>query len=396
MTAVRLGLVLDGPIAFDGTDYWTNLPMGRYCQRMSRVFGQIDIYAPLHDQESLGHLPNVEFKIERDCARIIALPDGGGSVLHEIVRQTRLFSLYSEHFAQNDWIVFMGATSYRLAGLAEARMRGRAYSLYFASEWEENAPFTYRFGATKGLGYFLYVKYGKFAEWFGLGGSRFALTAGSALQTKVAKSGVPTFNTSPRVNLLLEDCFEREDTCQGETITCLFTGGLITRKGLGYLIEAIAALRKKGLPIELRLAGEGEQRKELEDQVRDLGLEDAVEFLGHITSGSALWDEYRNADIFVLPTLAEGFPRVLYEAMSQSLPIVTTNVSGIPYLMRDRENALVIDPQDTKALISAIEAVATQPELRKRLITQGMGVVRPVLATDPGDQLMALIQDHRD
>lgn len=44
MTAVRLGLVLDGPIAFDGTDYWTNLPMGRYCQRMSRVFGQIDIY----------------------------------------------------------------------------------------------------------------------------------------------------------------------------------------------------------------------------------------------------------------------------------------------------------------------------------------------------------------
>ena len=78
------------------------------------------------------------------------------------------------------------------------------------------------------------------------------------------------------------------------------------------------------------------------------------------------------------------------------MKFVTTNVSGIPYLMRDRENALVIDPQDTKALISAIEAVATQPELRKRLITQGMGVVRPVLATDPGDQLMALIQDHRD
>jgi glycosyltransferase involved in cell wall biosynthesis len=396
MTAVRLGLVLDGPIAFDGTDYWTNLPMGRYCERLSRVFGQIDIYAPLLDQESLGHLPNMEFKIRSDCAKIIALPDGGGSLLHEIVRQTRLFSLYGEHFARNDWIVFMGATSYRLAGLVESRMRGRAYSLYFASEWKENAPFTYRFGATSGPGYFLYVKYGQFAEWLGLGGSRFALTAGSALQAKVAKSGVPTINTSPRMNLRIEDCFEREDTCQGETITCLFTGGLILRKGLSYLIEAIAALRKKGLPIELRLAGEGEQRVELEDLVRELGLEDAIEFLGHVTNGSALWDQYRSADIFVLPTLAEGFPRVLYEAMSQSLPIVTTNVSGIPYLMRDRENALVIEPEDTLALIAAIEAVATQPELRKRLIAEGMGVVRPVLETDPGEQLMQLIQEHRD
>ena len=241
-----------------------------------------------------------------------------------------------------------------------------------------------------------FFKYGQFAEWRGLGGSRFALTAGSALQAKVAKSGVPTINTSPRMNLRIEDCFEREDTCQGETITCLFTGGLILRKGLSYLIEDIAALRKKGLPIELRLAGEGEQRVELEDLVRELGLEDAIEFLGHVTNGSALWDQYRSADIFVLPTLAEGFPRVLYEAMSQSLPIVTTNVSGIPYLMRDRENALVIEPEDTLALIAAIEAVATQPELRKRLIAEGMGVVRPVLETDPGEQLMQLIQEHRD
>jgi glycosyltransferase involved in cell wall biosynthesis len=197
------------------------------------------------------------------------------------------------------------------------------------------------------------------------------------------------------MNLLARDCFEREDTCQGETITCLFAGGLIPRKGLVYLIEAIAALREKGLPVELRLAGEGEQRKELEDLVRELGLTDAVEFLGHVTNGSALWEAYRNADIFVLPTLAEGFPRVLYEAMSQSLPIVATKVSGIPYLLQDRESALLIEPEDTVALATAIEAVATQPELRRRLIAAGMGVVRPVLETDPGEQLMALILDHQ-
>ena len=304
--------------------------MGRYCERVSRVFGQIDIYAPVVGQDNVSHTPNVEFKIGPDCAKVVALPFGAGSALNEVVRQVRLFSFYSRHFSQNDWIIFMGATSYRLAGLLEARLRRRPYSLYFASAWEENTPYTYRFGPTSGFRYWAYVKYGQIAERFGIAGCRFALTAGLALHEKVARSGVPTYTTSPRMNLEISDCYEREDTCQGEKITCLFTGSPIVRKGLTYLIEAIAALREKGLPIALRLAGEGEQRSELEDLVRELGLEDAVEFLGHVKNGSALWDTYRNADIFVLPTLAEGFPRVLYEAMSQSLPIVTTNVSGIP------------------------------------------------------------------
>lgn len=148
------------------------------------------------------------------------------------------------------------------------------------------------------------------------------------------------------------------------------------------------------MPIVLRLAGDGEQRTELEGLVRKHELEEAVEFLGHITNGSARWDAYRSADIFVLPTLAEGFPRVLYEAMSQGLPIVTTNVSGISYLMKDRENALLVEPEDTIALAEAIEALATQSQLRRRLIAEGMRVVRPILETDPGDQLMALIREH--
>ena len=142
------------------------------------------------------------------------------------------------------------------------------------------------------------------------------------------------------------------------------------------------------------MAGEGEQRKELEDLVRERGLTNAVEFMGHVTNGAKLWDAYRSADIYVLPTLAEGFPRVLYEAMSQSLPIVATHVSGIPYLMRDRENALIVEPEDTVALIDAIEEVATDSQLRRRLIAEGMRVVRPILETDPGEQLMELIQEH--
>jgi glycosyltransferase involved in cell wall biosynthesis len=363
MSAIRLGIVLDGPLSFDGTYYCTNLPMGRYCERLARVFGQIDIYAPVHAMDSVDHLPNLEFKIKSEFAEIIVLPPGGGSVASEPLHQVELFKVYGEHFPKNDWIVFFGVSSYRMAGILEARLRGRPYSIYFGSDWSENTQFTYRFGPTSGLGYWLYVNSGVFFEKISLAGSRFALTAGRALQEKVAKSGIPTHTTSPRMNLSIDDCFEREDTCQGQEITIFFAGGLLPRKGLRHLIEATAVLRQKGLPIVVRLAGEGPHRENLEALVRKHGLEGQIEFLGHLTNGAALWEGYRSADIFVLPTLAEGFPRVLYEAMSQSIPIVTTRVSGIPYLMEDGKNALLVDAEDTVALIDAIERVATDPKL---------------------------------
>jgi glycosyltransferase involved in cell wall biosynthesis len=361
---------------------------------VSRRFGQIDIYAPLHTPGSADYQANLEFELDPSWASITTLPFGGGSVVGEVSRQRELFSIYSRAFRHNDWVVFFQPAGYRLAGILTCIAQRRPYTLYFACEWAENAPFTYRFGAPSGPGYWAYLKSGELGQRLALSRARFNLTAGEALRASVSRSGVPTYTTSPRMNLSLDDISPREDTCQGDQITCLFAGALVPRKGLVHLLRAIATLRGQGLPVVLRAAGEGPQRPELEKLIDELGLGDAVELLGHVRNGAALWDLYRDADIFTLPTLAEGFPRVLYEAMSQCLPIVTTRVSGIPYTVRDRENGLVVEPEDADGLVAAIAELARDAELRRKLIANALKTVRPILETDPGDQLVELIERH--
>ena len=394
MSDFRLGIVLDGPISFDGTRYFTNLPMGRYCERVSRSFGHIDLYAPLHTPGSADYHANLEFELDPRWASIITLPTGGGSLAGEARRQRELFSIYSRALRSNDWVVFFQPAGYRLAGILTCIAQRRPYTLYFACEWEENAPFTYRWGTPSGPGYRAYVKSGQLGQRLALSRSRFNLTAGEALRASVSGSGVPTYTTSPRMNLSLDDISERDDTCRGKEITCLFTGALVPRKGLVHLLEAIADLRAQGMPVSLRAAGEGPQRPELEKRIDELGLGDAVALLGHVRNGEALWALYRGADVFVLPTLAEGFPRVLYEAMSQCTPIVTTRVSGIPYTVHDRDNGMLVEPGDAAGLAAAIAEVARDGALRRSLIAKALNTVRPILAKDPGEQLVELIERH--
>ena len=80
---------------------------------------------------------------------------------------------------------------------------------------------------------------------------------------------------------------------------------------------------------------------------------------------------YRESDIFVLPTLHEGYPRVLDEAMSQSLPIVTTLVGGIPSTLTHGEEALLVAPEDPEALSSAIKLIVHDATIRNHLSMMG-------------------------
>jgi glycosyltransferase involved in cell wall biosynthesis len=94
--------------------------------------------------------------------------------------------------------------------------------------------------------------------------------------------------------------------------------------------------------------------------------------------------------LFVLPTHEEGFPRVLYEAMIKSAVIVTTMVGGIPGLMEDGVNCLAIPVGDAPAIADAIERLADDAPLRRRLAEQGLSTVREVLQSRP-PHLQALL-----
>jgi len=127
---------------------------------------------------------------------------------------------------------------------------------------------------------------------------------------------------------------------------------------------------------------------------KELGIEDHVKYYGYVKHGSDLFQIYRDSDIFILPTFSEGFPRVLYEAMSQSLPIVTTAVSGIPGLVKNEENALLLPPGDSYKVAESIKRIIEDKELRKRLIRNGRKTVEPILLQDAAEQISTLLNKH--
>ncbi len=161
----------------------------------------------------------------------------------------------------------------------------------------------------------------------------------------------------------------REDASRSLSITTpsprIITIAELTRnKGLSYALEAIAHLKKQGLDVSYFIVGEGEDRADLIERVRELQVQDRVFFLGAIPSAAT----YLNAfDIFLLPSIKEGMPYVLLEAASAGLPIIATRVVDPPFA-EQYPLCEIVAPADPRALASAIDRVrAVYTERRESL-----------------------------
>ena len=142
-------------------------------------------------------------------------------------------------------------------------------------------------------------------------------------------------------------------------------GRLCEQKGQRLLLEAAARLGAKGIALEIVLAGDGELRAELESLARKLGLSSCIRITGWIGSREVR-AEILAARALVLPSLAEGLPVVLMEAMALRRPVLTTYVAGIPELVRPGENGWLVPSGDVEELAAALQDVLSRPheELR--------------------------------
>lgn len=137
------------------------------------------------------------------------------------------------------------------------------------------------------------------------------------------------------------------------------------RKGLDTLLEAIHRLNNPKIKLDMVGDDDSEYCKRLKERVSTWGLEEKVIFHG-VVGLEDLGKVYSEADIFVLPSLYEPFGIVFAEAMSFGLPIIATNVGGIPELVEDGENGLLVPPGDVDSLADAIDNLASDAELRER------------------------------
>lgn len=160
----------------------------------------------------------------------------------------------------------------------------------------------------------------------------------------------------------------RQELRLGVEPICLMIGRLHEEKGHRFLFEAIPKVVARTGPITVLLAGEGAHRPALEAEVRERGLAQSVRFLGWRPDVAEL---ISLASLIVLPSLAESFGFALVEAMSLGKPVVAAATGGVPEIVVDGENGLLVPARDPEALARAISRVLQDPALAAALVAAG-------------------------
>lgn len=148
-----------------------------------------------------------------------------------------------------------------------------------------------------------------------------------------------------------------------EDFYVLYVARLDYRKGVLDLIKASKMLKSSG--INILIAGDGPLRKHFEKEILDNEL-DHVKLLGHV-SGQDLVKLYQNAAIFVFPSLYEGLPTVLLEAMSCALPVIASDIPAHRDLIKNRDNGILVKPNTPKELVNEILKLKNDEDLRYKL-----------------------------
>jgi glycosyltransferase involved in cell wall biosynthesis len=175
----------------------------------------------------------------------------------------------------------------------------------------------------------------------------------------VSRLGVDPQAFSPQPARSTPDVFE---------ILCV--GRLTPAKGQHLLIEAVKLLTHQGLPVRLRLVGIGPDEPSLRKHASNTELAESVIFEGAVNQ-DRIRSLYSAADILCLPSFAEGLPVVLMEALAMGIPCVTTHITGIPELIRNGIDGLLVAPSDLDALVAALAELMNDSALRERLATSG-------------------------
>jgi glycosyltransferase involved in cell wall biosynthesis len=263
--------------------------------------------------------------------------------------------------------IFYPGTVPRLAA-ALCRRLGRPYAIYLRGE---------RFDTTG-------------ADAANLHGARFVCCVGG-LSARVQGLNRHVVPIQPMLDLSPADALRRDFASRDDSPwRLLFVGRLEAAKGVPELLQAAELLRARGLRFELVLVGGGPLHAEL--AARHGNRPGAsVRVTGSIDNKTSLHAAYADADLFVLPTHHEGFPRVLYEAMMKSNVILTTFVGGIPGLLRDGYDALRLPVGDAAGIAEAIADAVADRQRMQRLADAGHAIVQQVLTRQP-THLAAVLQ----
>lgn len=181
------------------------------------------------------------------------------------------------------------------------------------------------------------------------------------IETNIIPNNVDTQRFKP--------CPQRLKRYQSEP-HLVVTRNLETIYDIQTAIHAVSILAKTVSGIMLSIAGDGPQREELQGLVKQLGLENVVKFTGKLTP-EQISDLYYDADIMLNPTTVDNMPGSILESMACGIPVVTTDVGGIPFIAEDERTALFVNVSDATAMAAQVERLLRDAPLFTLLVENG-------------------------
>lgn len=237
------------------------------------------------------------------------------------------------------------------------------YAIYYRGDWKIKTPRIFRIFKK------IIFKNAKFILYVGAVDDNYLSYLNENCETVVPMLSMPIDNYK---NISLKT--------SGNNIRLLFIGEITVEKGVYELFYSIQNLHSKGYKdIYLTYVGKGKEFINLLNIISTYNLQTHVNMLGKITDSHQLIEIYRSHDIFCLPSYSEGFPRVLYEAMLFSLPIITTNVGKINTLLENNINSLFIKTKDIKDLEDKVETLKENVSLRINIGNNNLKTIKPYI-----------------
>ncbi len=183
---------------------------------------------------------------------------------------------------------------------------------------------------------------------------------------KVIYNGIDTPKYD--VDLDIKEEYRGKLNLRHSTLTVAFIGRLVELKGVNYFLEAAASVIKSCKEVQFVVAGDGPLMKRLLKQAANLGISRYVHFIGFREDIPQILSII---DILVVPSLFEGLPLTILEAMHAGKPIIATRVGGIPEAIKDRDTGILVSPRDCDALSRGILELLKDPEKRKEMGEKG-------------------------
>lgn len=367
---------------------------GDYINKLGAGFREVTLAMVVVDSSEFEFVGAYRGALARQI-RVFALKQTvRGAAMKKFHAQLTNFAAILREIRSSDHVVvFMSSLSAVWAALG-ARVFGKKLLLYSGNDWA--ADTSLKFAQAPGPLRWLAATATDRLETLVLRVADVRLVNSPQLFEKCQRLRGSSERVRPVSRFRLTDAFTREDTCRAERLRIVYPAAVIPRKNHATLLHALARLRARGVDAELLLAGavESEQIKaELSDLTTTLGISEQVRFLGYVAGKEEMLALLRSADVFTLPSLNEGFPRVIWEAMLQSLPCAVSRIPNIVADIGQRDVTLMFDPLDADDMTTALHRIITDGELRRRLIRKGNEYACQIFAESWDEQLSRVLRE---